>query len=717
MGYTNSSLVVYTKLSPNNSGLRTHSIDRITPHCVVGQCSVETLGNIFLPTSKEASCNYGIGGDGRIGMYVEEKNRSWCSSSNANDQRAVTIECASDTTAPYAFRDCVYQSLIKLCVDICKRNGKNKLIWLGDKTKTLNYSPASNEMVLTVHRWFANKSCPGDWMYARMGDLASKVTAQLGGSSSGGTPVTPGTSESFAAGDLVSIKSGATYYSGTSIPGWVAAKRWYLAEVSGDRAVLGKSEDGENNIMSPVNTCYLTKASSSTPTPSQPETPKGKEYKLIVECNRYPSAGDAKAKTNAAGKYAAGTYYIYSKYPDGYDGMYNISTDSTGQSAGSWINPSENVETPKPEPVKKLYRVRLTAHDAKTQKGAYQNLDNAKKCCDEFAAEGYKVFDWNFEVVYTPTVTKPDDPKPSDPEPTTPTDPEPTTPTEPTTPSDPEPTEPEEPARIYDTYTNIVDNKYDELDNEKRLVQAFKAIRNNNSEFDRNIAIAFFDKAPEYHMDPMMVISQSILETGWFKFVGSSVKPEQHNYSGLGATGGGNPGNVFETIEEGVTAQIQHLWAYSQTVDIPVDEEIVDQRFKYVSRGIAPTWEDLAGKWACPGYDSGYSSLEDAAKDGATYGQKILRISKQLEATEVTSDEVNEFYHPTPVDPEPTDPTPVDPTPTDPENPKPEEPTEPKPEDPKDDTNEKVNTLLDIVIGIFKAISEFLSKMFGSKKE
>ena len=108
MAYTNSSLVSYTKLSPNHSGQRTHSIDRITPHCVVGQCSVETLGSIFLPTSRQASCNYGIGVDGHIGMYVEEKNRSWCSSSNANDQRAVTIECASDTTEPYAFKDVVY---------------------------------------------------------------------------------------------------------------------------------------------------------------------------------------------------------------------------------------------------------------------------------------------------------------------------------------------------------------------------------------------------------------------------------------------------------------------------------------------------------------------------------------------------------------------------------------------------------------------------------
>ena len=180
MAYTNSSLVSYTKLSPNHSGQRTHGIDRITPHCVVGQCSVETLGNIFLPTSRQASSNYGIGVDGRVGMYVEEKNRSWCSSSAANDQRAVTIECASDSAEPYAFKNIVYRTLIKLCVDICKRNGKTKLLWLGDKTKTLNYTPKSNEMVLTVHRWFANKSCPGNWMYSRMGNLAEKVTAALG---------------------------------------------------------------------------------------------------------------------------------------------------------------------------------------------------------------------------------------------------------------------------------------------------------------------------------------------------------------------------------------------------------------------------------------------------------------------------------------------------------------------------------------------------------
>ena len=180
MGYSNSPLVCYTGLSPNHSGQRTHNIDRITPHCVVGQLSCETICACF-PKGRDASCNYGIGSDGRISLIVEEKNRSWCSSSGANDQRAITIECASDKTAPYAMNDDVYQSIIKLCVDICKRNGKTKLLWFGDKDKSLNYEPKDDEMVITVHRWFANKSCPGDWLYSRLGDLAAKVTAQLGG--------------------------------------------------------------------------------------------------------------------------------------------------------------------------------------------------------------------------------------------------------------------------------------------------------------------------------------------------------------------------------------------------------------------------------------------------------------------------------------------------------------------------------------------------------
>lgn len=180
---SNSSLISYTKLSPNHSGHRTHSVDRITPHCVVGQLSCETICDCF-PAGRGASCNYGIGKDGRIALCVDEDNRSWCSSSNANDQRAITIECASDKTEPYAMTDAVYASLIDLCTDICKRYGKTKLLWLADKEKTLAYNPAADEMIITVHRWFANKSCPGDWLYNRLGDLAAKVTAKLGGTAS-----------------------------------------------------------------------------------------------------------------------------------------------------------------------------------------------------------------------------------------------------------------------------------------------------------------------------------------------------------------------------------------------------------------------------------------------------------------------------------------------------------------------------------------------------
>lgn len=187
---SNSSLVSYTKISPNKTSPRNRAIDRITPHCVVGQLSAESICGCF-PAGREASCNYGIGTDGRVALCVEEKDRSWCSSSAENDHRAVTIECASDMSEPYAMNSKVYNSLIGLCEDICRRNGKKKLLWFGDKNTTLNYTPKSDEMVLTVHRWFANKSCPGNWLYARLGDLASEVTKRLGGSAS--TPSTGGT--------------------------------------------------------------------------------------------------------------------------------------------------------------------------------------------------------------------------------------------------------------------------------------------------------------------------------------------------------------------------------------------------------------------------------------------------------------------------------------------------------------------------------------------
>ena len=176
---SNSKLVSYTGLSPNHSGKRTHAIDRITPHAVVGQLSVESICDCFKDRSRQASCNYAIGADGRIGLCVDEANRSWCSSSRDNDQRAVTIECASELTEPYAMNDKVYASLVELCVDICKRNGKRKLVWIADREKALSYEVKPDEMLLTVHRWFARKSCSGNWLMERLSSLADEVNNKI----------------------------------------------------------------------------------------------------------------------------------------------------------------------------------------------------------------------------------------------------------------------------------------------------------------------------------------------------------------------------------------------------------------------------------------------------------------------------------------------------------------------------------------------------------
>ena len=180
MAYTNSSLISYTRISPNKTPNRNHKIDTITIHCVVGQLTVESLGNVFSNTSRSSSCNYGIGKDGRIGMYVEEKDRSWCSSNAANDHRAITIEVASDTTHPYAVNDVVLASLINLCTDICKRNNIKKLVWSTNKNDRVNHLNGCN---MTVHRDFANKSCPGDYLYNKHGYIADEVNKKLGVSS------------------------------------------------------------------------------------------------------------------------------------------------------------------------------------------------------------------------------------------------------------------------------------------------------------------------------------------------------------------------------------------------------------------------------------------------------------------------------------------------------------------------------------------------------
>jgi hypothetical protein len=288
-----------------------------------------------------------------------------------------------------------------------------------------------------------------------------------------------------------------------------------------------------------------------------------KTYEVVTDLPTYGSAGDAKAKKNQKGTYKPGTYYIFSKYPNGYDGMLNITKDSTGKSSGAWINPAENIKsTP---------------------------VDTAPKA----------IYDLEYPEKHI-----------------------------------------------------IIDAKIGSTFDKEGCTKAIVAIKKNNPSFDVEIAKAFFTLAPKYQIDPMRAISQSILETGWFKFVGSSVKPEQHNYCGLGATGGGAAGAVFDTIQDGVRAQLQHLYAYGCKDALPVGEEVVDPRFKYVTRGIAPYWEQLAGRWAYPGFDG--NDPVKAVQNGATYGQKIDKIFNQLQQTNVSNADITTYFQ-TDVTPTPSD--------------------------------------------------------------
>lgn len=175
---SNSKLINYTKLSPNHSGKRNHVIDTISIHCMAGNLTVESCGALFAQSSRKASSNYGIGSDGRIALYVDEANRSWCTSSSSNDNRAITIEVANTVAAdPWPVSDAAYKSLINLLVDICQRNDIKKLLWQGNQS-LIGQVDKQN---MTVHRWFAAKACPGNWLYERHGQIASEVNAGLSG--------------------------------------------------------------------------------------------------------------------------------------------------------------------------------------------------------------------------------------------------------------------------------------------------------------------------------------------------------------------------------------------------------------------------------------------------------------------------------------------------------------------------------------------------------
>ena len=173
---SNSSLVTYKKISPNKTSPRNHKIDTISIHCMVAQWTAKQACDYFSHSNVQASCNYAVGKDGSIGLCVEEKDRSWCTSSRENDNRAITIEVASDMKHPYKVTDAAYKALIKLLVDICKRNGIKKLVWSTNKSNRVNHKNGCN---MTVHRDYANKACPGKYLYDLHGQIAKEVNNQL----------------------------------------------------------------------------------------------------------------------------------------------------------------------------------------------------------------------------------------------------------------------------------------------------------------------------------------------------------------------------------------------------------------------------------------------------------------------------------------------------------------------------------------------------------
>ena len=410
MAYTNSPLVSYTRISPNRTINRNHAIDTITIHCVVGQCSVETLGNIFAPESRQASCNYGIGADGRIGMYCEEKDRSWCSSNAANDHRAVTIEVASDTKHPYAVNDKAYAALIDLCTDICKRNGIKKLLWKADKS-LIGQVDKQN---MTVHRWFANKSCPGDYLYNRHSEIAELVNKRISTDEKADAKgLQAPVFKDMAEADVIK-KVGSLFTADQKASG-------VLASVSLAQFILesgyGKSElaQNANNVFGMKKSLSGNAWSGSSWDGKSVYAKETKEWDgskyitITADFRKYDCVEKSIADHSA---YLLGAKNGSKLRYDGLKGCADYKKAVQIIKDGGYATSPTYVEKlcsiierwnltqydVKAESKDSYYRVRKSWEDAKSQLGAYKVLANAKKCADK--NPGYTVYDPNGKAVY-----------------------------------------------------------------------------------------------------------------------------------------------------------------------------------------------------------------------------------------------------------------------------------------------------------------------------
>lgn len=413
----NSQLVVHTHISPNRTSPRTSTIDTITIHCMAGNLTIETCGNLFSRESVQASSNYGIGSDGRIAMYVEECDRSWASSNRANDHRAVTIEVANDGGAPdWHVSDAALESLIKLCADICQRNNIKKLLWAGEK----ELIGQINLQNMTVHRWFAAKACPGDYLYKLHPYIAEQVNALI--------EKTTGNYEGIQASELTGlsnediIKKVASVFTAdqkaSGVLACVSLAQFILESGYGhsELALNANNFFGMKKELSGNNWPHSTWDGTSVYTKeTQEQNPDGTYRTITAEFRKYAclerSVRDHSgyllgAKNGDAYRYPnIGSITEYRKaFQVIKDGGYATASDYVDKLCGiveqynltQYNVPIDTPETPQTNA--KYYRVRKSWADANSQVGAFTSLTNAKTCAD--SNSGYIVFDWDGNQVY-----------------------------------------------------------------------------------------------------------------------------------------------------------------------------------------------------------------------------------------------------------------------------------------------------------------------------
>lgn len=414
MAYTNSPLVTYKNITKNRTSPRNHAIDTITIHCIVGQWTAKQGCDYFASTDRQCSANYVVGKDGSIGLSVEEKDRSWCSSSSSNDNRAITIEVASDTTHPYAVTTQAYNALIKLVADICKRNGIKKLLWKADKSLIGQVSKQN----MTVHRWFANKACPGDYLYERHGEIAEKVNALLGQTQQTTTPANP--------------SSPSTTDTAKTIWDFLIGKGLNAYAVAG---IMGNLQ--AESALNPQNlqNTYEKKLGYTDSTYTQ-AVDNGTYTNFVKDSAGYGLAQwtywsrkqallqYAQSAKKSIGDLAMQLEFLW-KELQGYTSVMKTlkSATSIRQASDAILtgyekpaNQGESVKTKRAgygqtfydkyastntgtTGKSTLYRVRKTWADTKSQIGAYKVLGNAKKVADK--NPGYSVFDESGNVVYS----------------------------------------------------------------------------------------------------------------------------------------------------------------------------------------------------------------------------------------------------------------------------------------------------------------------------